>query len=82
VVDAENPAESFRRAVRFSIEAALETGLSDDRSIDELTIQICDCAADLAYLLEQRGEALSRYSRHLRREPGTEYDQGYFDEQD
>ena len=80
VVDAKNPAESFRWAVRLSIEAAIERGLSDSESIDELTTQICYCAADLAFLLEQNGEVLSRYSRHLRREPDVAYHQGYFEE--
>jgi len=47
-----------------------------------LVTQICYRAADLAYLLKMRGEALSRYSRHLRKEPGVEYYEGYFDEED
>ena len=79
VVDAENPAESFRWAVRQSIEAAIEAGLSDSESINRLTIQICYCAADLGYILKQNGEVLSQYSRHLRREPDVQYHDGYFD---
>jgi hypothetical protein len=82
VVDAENPAESFRWAVRQSIEAAIEEGLSDPESISRLTIQICYCAADLGYILKQNGEALSQYSRHLRREPDVEYHEGYFDKEE
>jgi len=82
VVDAENPAESFRWAVRQSIEAAIEEGLSDSESMDRLTIQICYCAADLGYILKQNGEVLSRYSRHLRREPDVEYHEGYFNEEE
>jgi hypothetical protein len=82
VVDAENPAESFRWAVRYAINTALEEGLSDAKSIDELTTQICYCAADLAFLLKQNGEVLSRYSRHLRREPHVGYHEGYFDEEE
>ena len=82
VVDAENPAESFRWAVRQAIEAAIEKGLSDPESIDQLTIQICYRAADLGYILKQNGEVLSRYSRHLRREPDVEYYEGYFDEEE
>jgi len=81
VVDAENPAESFRWAVRQSIEAAIDAGLSDSESIDQLTIQICYRAADLGYILKQNGEALSRYSRHFRREPDVEYHEGYFDKE-
>jgi hypothetical protein len=82
VVDAETPAESFRWAVRQSIEAAIEEGLSDPESIDRLTIQICYCAADLSYILKQNGEVLSRYSKHLRREPGVKYQEGFFDKED
>ena len=76
VIDARNPAEGFRRAVRFAIRDAVEGGLSTNAAIEKLVIQICYRAADLAYLLSQRGERLSRYSRYLRREP----DEGYLDE--
>jgi hypothetical protein len=82
VVDAENPGESFRWAVRQSIEAAIEEGLSDSESINRLTIQICYRAADLGYILKQNGEVLSQYSRHLRSEPGVEYHEGYFDKEE
>jgi hypothetical protein len=80
VVDAENPAESFRWGVRQSIEHAVAEGLGDEASIERLVMQICYRAADLAYLLKQEGQSLSRYSRHLRREPDMEYYEGYFDE--
>jgi hypothetical protein len=80
VVDAENPGESFRNAVRFSIQDAVEKGLATPGSIEALVTQICFRAADLAFLLKMRGESLSRYSRHLRREPDVEYYEGYFDE--
>jgi len=80
VVDAENPAEAFRNGVRFSIWHALEEGLHDPESIEKLVTQICYRAADLAFLLEREGKTLSRYSRHLRREPGVEYYEGCFDE--
>ncbi len=82
VVDAKNPAESFRWAVRQSIEAAVEEGLSDTESINRLTIQICYRAADLGYILKQNGGVLSQYSRHLRREPDVEYHEGYFDKEE
>jgi hypothetical protein len=82
VVDAENPAESFRWAVRQSIEAAIKEGLSNSESIDRLAIQICYCAADLSYILKQNGKVLAQYSKHLRREPGVEYYEGYFDEEE
>ena len=82
VVDAENPAESFRWGVRQSIERALAEGLGDEASIERLVTQICYRAADLGFLLKREGKPLSRYSRHLRKEPGTEYYEGYFDEEE
>jgi hypothetical protein len=82
VVDAENPAESFRWAVRQCIEHALASGLRDEASVERLVTQICYRAADLAFLLKREGQPLSRYSRHLRIEPGVEYHEGYFDEED
>jgi len=33
-----------------------------------------------AYVLHTRAETLSRYSRHLRKEAGVEYHEGYFAE--
>jgi hypothetical protein len=80
VVDAENPAKSFRWGVRHAIENAANEGLGDEASVERLVTQICYRAADLAFLLEREGKPLSRYSRHLRREPGVEYGEGYFDE--
>ena len=80
VVDSENPAELFRNAVRFSIQNAVAEGLNDAESIEALVTQICYRAADLAYVLRMRGETLSRYSRHLRKESDVEYYEGYFDE--
>ena len=70
IVDAPTPAESFRRGVRFSIEHAVEEGLADERAIDGLVTQVCYRAADLAYLLDVRGEELSEYSAELRKTPG------------
>lgn len=80
VVDAENPAEAFRNSVRYAIRDAVAEGLVSDDDIERLVIQICYRAADLAYLLDLEGETLTRYSRHLRREPDVEYYDGYFDE--
>jgi hypothetical protein len=82
IIDAENPAESFRNAVRFVVRDAFAEGLSSEAAIEKLVLQICYRAADLAYLLDLRGESLSRYSRHLRRDPSVEYYEGYFDEDD
>lgn len=82
VVDAENPAEMFRNAVRISVQDSLTTGLQDAESIDALVKQICYRAADLGFVLQMRAEPLSRYSRHLRKDTGVEYYEGYFDELD
>jgi len=82
IVDAENPAEMFRNAVRFSIQDAAKEGLQEGESIEALVTQICYRASDLAFILHSRGETLSRYSRHLRKEPGVQYYAGYFDETD
>jgi hypothetical protein len=82
IVDAENPAEAFRKAVRFSVLDAVEKGLSTEEAIDSLVTQICFRTADLAYLLDREAKPLSRYSRHLRREPDVGYHEGYFDEDD
>ena len=80
VVDAENPAESFRNGVRQSIEVALKDGLAGTEAIESLVTQICYRAADLGFVLDKKGHHLSQYSRHLRKDPETEYYEGYFEE--
>ena len=80
VVDAENPAESFRNSVRQCIKTALEDGLDSPEAIETLVIQICYRAANLGLLLDNKGHHLSQYSRHLRKEPDVEYYEGYFEE--
>jgi hypothetical protein len=82
VVEAENPAEAFRNGVRQSIHMAMESALESAEDIEKLVRQICYRAADLAYLLKAEGSSLSRYSRHLRREPDVGYHEGYFDEEE
>jgi hypothetical protein len=82
VVDADNAAESFRWGIRQSIELAIEEGLRDEPSVERLVTQICFRTADLAFLLKREGQPLSRYSRLLRREPGVQYHEGYFDGDD
>ena len=68
-MDAPTPAESFRRGVRFSIQDAVEEGLTgDEREIERLVTQICYRAADLAYLLDLEQRRLSDYSEELREE--------------
>lgn len=71
VVDAPNPAESFREGVRQLLQALCP----DAKKLDELVSKVCYRASDLGQLLEQRGETLNRYSLHLRREPGIPYDE-------
>ena len=68
--------------MRFSIRDVVAEGLSTDGAIEKIVTQICYRTADLAYLLDREGKPLSRYSRHLRREPEVEYYEGYFDEDD
>ena len=80
VVDAENPAESFRNAIRQSIEVALKDGLDTTEAIESLVTQICYRAANLGLVLDNQGHHLSQYSRHLRKDPETEYYEGYFEE--
>jgi hypothetical protein len=82
IIEAANPAEAFRTGVRQSIEFALEERLEGSEAVEKLVTQVCYRAADLAYILDLEGSRLSRYSRHLRREPDVEYYEGYFDESD
>lgn len=82
VVDADNPAEAFRSGVRQSIRLALDLGHENTEDVEKLVMQICYRAADLAYLLKLEGTSLSRFSRHLRRDPEVEYHDGYFDEEE
>ncbi len=69
IVSAANAAESFRLGVKQSILLALEEGLHTDEDVDDLVVQICYRAADLAYLLDMEEKALSDYSEVLRKEP-------------
>ena len=66
IVDAKTPAESFRRAVRASVEYAVKEGLDDEKSINNLIGQICYRAADLSCILKHRDEPLHEYSGELR----------------
>lgn len=80
IVDADNPAESYRNAVRQCVQYAIQEGLHTKDDIESLVVQICYRAADLGLLLEKAGHRLSQYSRHLRRDAETEYHDGYFEE--
>lgn len=71
IVDARNLAEGFREAVKQSIEYAVKEGIHDDKAIAALAGQICYRAADLGFLLKQRGEQLAKYSEQLRSEQTT-----------
>jgi hypothetical protein len=62
------------------LETALEDSLDSPEAIESLVMQICHRAADLGLLLDNNGHYLSQYSRHLRKEPDTEYYEGYFEE--
>jgi hypothetical protein len=75
IIDAPHAAESFRRGVRYSITDAVEEGLKTEADIERLVTQICYRAADLAYLLDLEGKALSAYSEELRQE--TPFDRDY-----
>jgi hypothetical protein len=68
IVDAANPAESFRFGVRFSLQDALEKGMASSEDIEDLVSQICYRASDMAVLLELQGESLTQYSDTLRQE--------------
>lgn len=72
IVDAGNPAEGFREAVKQSIENAVSEGLDDPAAIEALAGQICYRAADLSFLLKSRGERLEQYSEALREEGSIE----------
>ncbi len=80
IVDAADPAELFRNGVRQSLKNALENGFQSDEDREKLVTQICYRVADLSLLLKQEGDQLFQYSRHLRKEPGVEYEDGYFEE--
>ena len=68
ITDAVNPAESFRFGVRFSIQDALEKGITSSEDIKDLVSQICYRASDMAVLLELQEESHSKYSDTLRQE--------------
>lgn len=73
VVDAPNPTESFRRAVRQAIRRAKEEGLDTEEQIESLVVQVCYRAADLSFLLRARSEPLHKYSKALRREDARDF---------
>ncbi len=66
IVDAKNPAESFKQGIQQCILNSLEEGLSSKKNIDHLVEQICYRAADLSVVLEEKGHKLHQYSQHLR----------------
>jgi len=68
MVDAPTLAQSFRRGVCYSIQAAVEEGLTDQAAIERLVIQICYRAADLGFRLDMARQRLSDYSEELRDE--------------
>lgn len=72
VVDAASPAKGFRNAVRQSLSLELRRHQLGDAELESAVKQICYRAADLSYLLDQRKEPLSDYSKELRQEVGVE----------
>ncbi|HKK44315.1 MAG TPA: hypothetical protein VJ964_02255 [Balneolaceae bacterium] len=66
IVDAESPAALFLEAVRDSVKFAVEEGLNDEKSINNLVGQICYRTADLSRVLRQNDEPLWKYSEELR----------------
>jgi hypothetical protein len=79
VIDAPDPAEAFRAAVRHAIQSAVVQGLEDGEAVDHLVTKICCRAADLAFLLECQRQSLTHYSAQLRRKPGGETGKGLFE---
>jgi hypothetical protein len=73
MVDAPNPSEAFRLAVREQIQRAAANDLNSAKKIDDLVIQICYAASDMGCLLEWEGTRLSDYSEWLRRERDSDY---------
>ncbi len=65
IVDAPHAAESFRRAVRYSIGDSVKDKLSK-KEIEALVTQICYRAADMALLLDIEEADLAYYSEELR----------------
>ena len=74
VVDAKSPAEAFRHAVRQSLASEFRRHQIGDAELESAVKQVCYRAADLSYLLDQRIEKLSDYSKALRREEDAESD--------
>lgn len=72
IVEAPTSAEAFRRGVRYSIQHAVEEGLTDKPPIERLVTQICYRAADFGFRLNMEKKQLSDYSEELCEE--TEYD--------
>ena len=68
IVDAKSPAEGFRNGVRQSLVRDLEKYSLSDAEIEDIVKQICYRAADLSYVLDDREQQLSDYSKELRRE--------------
>jgi hypothetical protein len=68
VVDARNPAEGFRNAVRQSLVFEFTQGPAGDAKIESAVKQICYRTADLGFLLKRNGTKLEDYSADLRRE--------------
>lgn len=69
VVNAESPADSFKKAVEYTLRYALTVGINDDEDIMRLVDQISYRASDLSYLLEIEDKKLADYSMSLTETP-------------
>ena len=58
---------------------ARDAGFEWPEATENRVLPPCFRVADLAVLLKQAGQSGSRYTRHLRREPDVEYDEGDVD---
>ena len=74
IADAPTPAQAFRNGVRQLLVRELQRHQLSDSELESAVTQICYRAADLAYLLKERRESLSKYSQELRSEPDSSPD--------
>jgi hypothetical protein len=68
IVDAANPAESYRLSIQFLIQDSIDKDFANHKNIADLVTQICYRTSDMSVLLELRGESLAKYSDLLREE--------------
>lgn len=69
IIDAESPADSFRKSVEYTLRYALTEGIKDDDDLMKLVDQISYRTADLSFLLEMENKKLTDYSNALTETP-------------